>query len=121
MSATVDGWPRPWRTAGEFAGSFESPTEFRAQGSATETPMLAGNGDGLLTGELVVRGSLSDDGLVIGTLFVDAETVSGWVTATDVVCSANTVAFRALRQQVSSGCLTDNEWVLGFIVLNRLP
>lgn len=54
-------------------------------------------------------------------LFADAETLSGWVTATDVVCSADTVAFRALRQQVSSGCLTDDEWVLGFIVLNRLP
>jgi hypothetical protein len=54
-------------------------------------------------------------------LFTDAGTLTGHVMATDVVCSSNTVAFRALRQQVTSGCLTDDDWVLGFIVLDRLP
>ncbi|MBN1491590.1 MAG: hypothetical protein JXA69_16880 [Phycisphaerae bacterium] len=54
------------------------------------------------------------------TLFADVETLSGWLMATDVACSADTVAFRALRQQVTSGCLTNDTWVLGFIVLNRL-
>ncbi len=53
-------------------------------------------------------------------LFPDEETLSGWLMASDVVCSGDTVAFRALRQRVSSGCLTTDQWVLGFIVLDRL-
>ncbi|NLX13698.1 MAG: hypothetical protein GXY44_08620 [Phycisphaerales bacterium] len=53
-------------------------------------------------------------------LFPDEETLSGWLMATDVACSNDTVAFRALRQVVRSGCLTEDEWVLGFIVLDRL-
>ncbi len=53
-------------------------------------------------------------------LFPDEETLSGWLMASDVACSNDTVAFRALRQKVSSGCLTTDQWVLGFIVLDRL-
>lgn len=54
--------------------------------------------------------------------FDDAEgdTLSGLVMATDVVASSTTVAFRALRQEITSGCLTNDDWVLGFIVLDRL-
>jgi hypothetical protein len=50
----------------------------------------------------------------------DADTQTGWVMASDVVASGSTVAFRALRQTSTSGCLTDDDWVLGFIVLDRL-
>ena len=48
---------------------------------------------------------------------------AGSVMASDVVCSSTTVAFRALRQTDEEGdnCLSDEETVLGFIVLDRLP
>ena len=50
----------------------------------------------------------------------DGDTATGLVMATDVSCSENTVAFRALRQAADSGCLTNDAWVIGFIVLERL-
>ncbi|UCG16271.1 MAG: hypothetical protein JSV19_13355 [Phycisphaerales bacterium] len=55
--------------------------------------------------------------------FADPEgnTASGSVMATDVTCSHNIVAFRALRQEDDGlGCSTRDEWVVGFIVLDRL-
>lgn len=57
------------------------------------------------------------------TDFADPEqsTQSGSVMATDVSCSNDTVAFRALRSEDSGlGCSAVDEWVLGFIVLDRL-
>ncbi|NLX07631.1 MAG: hypothetical protein GXY33_21040 [Phycisphaerae bacterium] len=48
------------------------------------------------------------------------ESQTGTLMATDVSCSSNTVAFRALRQTPNSGCLTNDEEVIGFIVLDRL-
>lgn len=50
----------------------------------------------------------------------DGDTLTGALMGSDVVCSGDAAAFRALRQDPSSGCLTDDEWVLGFIVLDRL-
>lgn len=50
----------------------------------------------------------------------DGDTQTGLLMASDVSCSSNTVAFRALRQTSSSGCLADEEWVIGFIILDRL-
>jgi hypothetical protein len=50
----------------------------------------------------------------------DGDTYSGLVMATDVACSSTTVAFRALRQTPTDGCFADNDWVIGFIVLDRL-
>ena len=55
--------------------------------------------------------------------FADPEgtTASGSVMATDVTCSNNVVAFRALRQEDDGlGCSTRDEWVVGFILLDRL-
>ena len=56
------------------------------------------------------------------TLFEDADgdTKTGYVMASDVSVSSNTVAFWALRQAPGDGCFTDDEWVVGFIVLDRL-
>lgn len=50
----------------------------------------------------------------------DGNTLTGSLMGSDVVCSDDAAAFRALRQEESSGCLTNDEWVLGFIVLDRL-
>jgi len=64
---------------------------------------------------------MSDGGAF--TDFADPEqsTLSGGIMATDVSASSNTVAFRALRSVDSGfGCSTNDEWVLGFIVLDRL-
>ncbi|MHC4093700.1 MAG: hypothetical protein ACYSVY_26095, partial [Planctomycetota bacterium] len=61
-----------------------------------------------------------------GGAFVDfadpeANTVSGSVMAADVACSSNVVAFRVLREEDSGlGCSTNEEWVVGFILLDRL-
>lgn len=54
--------------------------------------------------------------------FADPEgsTTTGSVMATDVSCSSNVVAFRALRETPDSNCLTNEEWVVGFILLDRL-
>jgi len=57
------------------------------------------------------------------TNFVDPEqaTLTGSVMATDVSASNDTVAFRALRSVDSGfGCSVDDEWVLSFIVIDRL-
>jgi len=45
---------------------------------------------------------------------------TGYIMASDVSTSSNTVAFWALRQFPDSGCITDDDWVVGFIVLDRL-
>lgn len=50
----------------------------------------------------------------------DNDTATGFVMATEVSCSANTVAFWALRQTADSGCLRNDAWVVGFIVIDRL-
>ncbi len=50
----------------------------------------------------------------------DGNTLTGSLMGSDVVCSDDAAAFRALRQDEDSGCLTDDEWVLGFIVFDRL-
>ncbi len=50
----------------------------------------------------------------------DHNTTSGSVMASDVSASGDTVAFRALNETPDSNCLTDEVWVLGFIVLDRL-
>jgi hypothetical protein len=57
------------------------------------------------------------------TDFADPEqsTMSGSVMATDVSCSDNVVAFRALRSEDDGlGCSSRDEWVVGFILLDRL-
>ena len=55
------------------------------------------------------------------TDFADPGTVTGSVMATDVVCSGDIAAFRALHQEGDgSGCLTHDSWVLGFILVNQL-
>ena len=55
------------------------------------------------------------------TDFADLDTLSGSVMATDVTCSDNVVSFRALRQVDDGlGCSADNEWVVGFIIIDRL-
>ncbi|MCB9851630.1 MAG: hypothetical protein H6819_00935 [Phycisphaerales bacterium] len=56
------------------------------------------------------------------TDFADPEgdTLTGALMGSDIVTSNDAAAFRALRQDESSGCLTDDEWVLGFIVFDRL-
>ena len=55
------------------------------------------------------------------TDFADPDTLSGSVMATDVTCSDNVVSFRALRQVDDGlGCSADNEWVVGFIIIDRL-
>ncbi len=48
----------------------------------------------------------------------EGNTTSGSVMATDVSCSANVVAFRVLRETPDSNCLTNEEWVVGFILLD---
>ncbi|MBN1513128.1 MAG: hypothetical protein JXB13_14025 [Phycisphaerae bacterium] len=59
-------------------------------------------------------------------LFEETETAaegrsqSGYIMASDVSASANTVAFWTLRQFPDSGCITDDDWAVGFIVLDRL-
>jgi len=60
-------------------------------------------------------------------LFEETETPAegrsqtGYVMGSDVSTSANTVAFWTLRQyQEGSGCITDDDWAVGFIVLDRL-
>lgn len=50
----------------------------------------------------------------------NGDTLTGALMGSDIVCSNDAAAFRALRQDASSGCLTDDEWVLGFIVFDRL-
>jgi hypothetical protein len=48
-------------------------------------------------------------------------TMTGSMMATDVSCSSNVVAFRTLRQVDDGlGCSTENEWVVGFLLLDRL-
>lgn len=56
------------------------------------------------------------------TDFADPEetTVTGSLIGTDIVCSADTVAFRSLREKLDSGCITQQDWVIAFIVLDRL-
>ena len=47
--------------------------------------------------------------------------ITGSVMATDVSCSNDVVAFRALRTEDSGlGCSTSDEWVLGFIRIDLL-
>jgi hypothetical protein len=63
---------------------------------------------------------MSDGGAF--TDFEDTGTATGSVMATDVTCSENVVSFRALRQVDDGlGCSADNEWVVGFILLDRMP
>ena len=50
----------------------------------------------------------------------EGDTQTGTVMATDVSASSNTVAFRALRQVRGAGCMTIDDWVIGFIILDRL-
>jgi hypothetical protein len=50
----------------------------------------------------------------------DGDTATGRVQATDVSCSANTVAFWVLRQTNLDGAFPEDHWVPGFIVLERL-
>ncbi|MCH8966270.1 MAG: hypothetical protein IID43_01200 [Planctomycetes bacterium] len=50
----------------------------------------------------------------------EGDTQTGTVMATDVSASSNTVAFRALRQVPGAGCMTIDDWVIGFIILDRL-
>ncbi len=56
------------------------------------------------------------------SLFEDPEdeSHSGYVMASDVSASANTVAFWTLRQTPGGDCLAEEDWVVGFIVLDRL-
>ncbi|MCP4246535.1 MAG: hypothetical protein GY778_05750 [bacterium] len=51
----------------------------------------------------------------------DGDTQTGFVMASDVSASDDTLAFWTLRQAPDEGCLTDDDWVVGFIVLDRLP
>jgi len=76
-SADIAGEDEPiaWTTTGEFEGRFVEPYEFVATGEVTEEPALTGDGIGFLNGDVRVRGTLSDDGLLLGTLFVGEETV----------------------------------------------
>lgn len=50
----------------------------------------------------------------------EGDTVTGALMGSDIVCSDDAAAFRALRETPSAGCITDAEWVLGCIVLDRL-
>jgi hypothetical protein len=77
-SASIDAedGPLDWTTAGEFDGRFVESYEFVAAGEVTEAPALTGDGAGFLTGDMRVRGTLSDDGLLLGTLFIGEETVT---------------------------------------------
>jgi hypothetical protein len=76
-TASIEGedGPSDWTTTGEFDGRFVDPYEFVATGEVTEAPALTGDGAGFLNGDVRVRGTLSDDGLLLGTLFVGEETV----------------------------------------------
>lgn len=76
-SASIDGEDGPvdWTTTGEFDGRFVEPYEFVATGEVTEAPALTGDGAGFLNGDARFRGTLSDDGLLLGTLFIGEETV----------------------------------------------
>ena len=47
-------------------------------------------------------------------------TVTGSLMGSDIVCSAETVAFRGLRQAGDSGCITTVDWVIGFIRVDEL-
>lgn len=56
--------------------------------------------------------------------FADPEgsTLTGSLMGADIVCSADTAAFRGLREVgIGQGCITDQQWVISFIVLDRLP
>lgn len=57
--------------------------------------------------------------------FEDTDTenpaLTGYVMATDVSCSETTVVFRALKNTYGGACDIQAQWVLGFIVLDRLP
>jgi hypothetical protein len=64
-----------WVTTGEFEGRFVEPYEFVAVGEVTEAPGLTGEGTGFLQGDARFRGTMSDDGLLLGTIFVGDETV----------------------------------------------
>jgi hypothetical protein len=76
-SASIDGEDGrvDWTTSGEFDGRFVEPYEFVATGEVAEAPPLTGGGAGFLNGDVRVRGTLSDDGLLLGTVFVGEETV----------------------------------------------
>ncbi|NOX57835.1 MAG: hypothetical protein GXP29_03135, partial [Planctomycetes bacterium] len=54
--------------------------------------------------------------------FADPEgtTVTGSLMGVDVVCSADVVAFRGLRQGGDTGCITIDDWVISFIRIDEL-
>ncbi|MFH0983176.1 MAG: hypothetical protein V2A79_16780 [Planctomycetota bacterium] len=108
----------------------------RAECVANDDPMSAGYGARICVTPDGARWFLSGQGAIdyrldylqmsTGGRFEDFDdpedaTLTGSVMATDVSCSSNTVAFYALRSEDSGlGCSTNDEWVIGFIVLDRL-
>jgi len=60
-----------------------------------------------------------------GGVFSDFEdpegnTLTGSLMGTDIVCGENVVAFRGLRETEDSNCLTTEDWVISFIIPDRL-